>query len=154
MVKKRKKNNGFVSGVLIVLCFLIVFPVLVLSFRVFNIDASKVDKKPVEESVLYYQVSFDVGSCCNPIEPIFVKVGEQPVLPTVEFVCSHKSFDEENGSLSDAHSFVGWTYNGQLVSQSTCPAFNTSVVLVADICSLPGFSSLADFDVSWLEYEN
>ena len=78
-------------------------------------------------------------------------MGEKPILPDCDVKCSHVSYNEETGELTEQHIFVGWTYNGQFVSQAHCPAFNTNVVLVAQFETRSGPVELVDFPLEWLE---
>lgn len=155
MAKRRKRKNSILSGLIIVLCILIILPVISLVFKFNKTSSPSVEEKPSEQSSLYYEVSFVVDDCCVPISSMFVKVGEAPVLPTCEIICEHQFCDLERWEFNSGHSFICWTYNGQFITQENCPAFNRSVVLVANIED-QGFP-VADYNPEWdrwIDYEN
>ncbi len=150
VTKKRKRKSNILFGLVIILCVLFILP-LISFFYSNKTENSNIEEKPENEAFLYYEVSF-VADCCEPVDSIFVKVGEQPILPTVKVICSHKTCDDE-GHFLEGHSFVGWTYNGQFINQSNCPVFNTDVVLIAKIETVTVTAlNTVFFPLEWLEY--
>ena len=142
MAKRRKRKSGILSGLVIVLCILIVLPILTLTLKANVVDKENLEEKPKS----YYKVSFIVDDCCVPIEDLYVEVGKRPVLPECNFNCGH-SVIVDTGWV-EGHVFINWTYNGQYISEFNCPAFNTDVVLVANIEDVAG-APLIEFPSDW-----
>lgn len=150
MAKRRKRKGGLLSGLVVVLCVLIILPVLSLTVNLGNFF--KLDKEVViKDEQLYYEVSFVVNGCFSSVDSIYVRYGEVPVLPVPECDCEHLAYDEEKGEIITQHSFAGWSYEGQRLTQANCPAFNTNVVLVATYKIVAAPITFIDFPLEWLE---
>lgn len=150
MAKRRKRKGGLLSGLVVVLCVLIILPVLSLTTNLGNL-LNQNEKEPVKEEQLYYKVSFVVDDCFCAVKPIYVRYGEVPVLPIPENDCMHYAYDEEKGEIISYHAFAGWSYEGQRLTQSNCPAFNTNVVLYITTKTTAAPIQFIDFPLDWLE---
>ena len=150
VAKKLKRKNNILFGLVLIFCFLIIVPVISLIFNPVKSAGPKDEKEPAEEVVSYYEITFVVDECCQPIDSILVKVGEKPILPEVEMVCTHKAYDNESREFVKGHAFECWLYNGQYITQFNCPAFNTNVVLVAKVGVVSGFLNVFPFPKDWV----
>lgn len=82
----------------------------------------------------YYTVTFDVGEYgveSNVTQE--VKMGEKPELFVPE--CKYKSDCTDDifftSTALDDYAFKGWYYDGELITEENCPAFNKDVTLIA-----------------------
>ena len=144
VAKRHKKQSSIFSGLIILMCLLIVLPIVCCFLK---LNDSKDGLESDVDIVRYYEVTFKSVCGCHE-KSVLVKVGEEPLLPDIN--CTHKSFIDV-GSVT-THTLVAWTYNGQYLTQTNCPAFNTDVVLVADVVTI-GAGNVFPFPVEWMNYE-